>query len=169
MQLADLPVVEAWLRESHVARWWTRDTTAEAQLSEYQQRVIAPTRTRMLIVALDERVIGWSQWYRWEDYPAEARAMDAAAGEVGLDYAIGAPDAIGRGLGTALVRALVSEVRRQFPDAGFLVAPASDHAASRRVLEKNGFRLVAVRAVATEPHGDPMAIYRLLPGAYQEV
>jgi hypothetical protein len=33
--------------------------------------------------------------------------------------------------------------------------------ASRRVLEKNGFELVAVRPVATEPTDASMAIYRL--------
>ena len=33
--------------------------------------------------------------------------------------------------------------------------------ASRRVLEKNGFHLVAVRPVATEASDAPMAIYRL--------
>ena len=93
MQLADLPVVEAWLREPHVARWWTRDTTAAAQLSKYQQRIVAPSRTTMLIAVLDEREVGWCQWYRWQDHPAAARAMGAGPGEVGLDYAIGAPDA----------------------------------------------------------------------------
>jgi hypothetical protein len=29
------------------------------------------------------------------------------------------------------------------------------------VLEKNGFRLVAVRSLVSEPTDDPMAIYRL--------
>lgn len=48
---------------------------------------------------------------------------------------------------------------------GFHVAPASENAASRRVLEKNGFGLIEVRPVATEPAEGPMAIYRLLPDA----
>jgi RimJ/RimL family protein N-acetyltransferase len=41
--------------------------------------------------------------------------------------------------------------------------PDAGNVASRRVLEKNGFRLVDVRPVASEPTDDPMAIYRLPP------
>ncbi|HXP18237.1 MAG TPA: hypothetical protein VN840_01200 [Streptosporangiaceae bacterium] len=47
------------------------------------------------------------------------------------------------------------------PGAGILVGPEASNTASRRVLEKNGFELVAVRTVATEPTDAPMAIYRL--------
>jgi len=39
--------------------------------------------------------------------------------------------------------------------------PDERNVASRRVLEKNGFELVAVKAIPSEPTDDPMAIYRL--------
>jgi len=39
MTVADLPVIESWLRLPHVARWWTPDTTAQAQVAEYRERV----------------------------------------------------------------------------------------------------------------------------------
>lgn len=64
-------------------------------------------------------------------------------------------------MGTELIAALVSEVRRHHPGAGILADPAAANAASRRVPEKNGFLLIAVRPLATEPKGQPMAIYRL--------
>ena len=31
----------------------------------------------MLMVSQDGQSIGWCQWYRWADYPAEAAAMGA--------------------------------------------------------------------------------------------
>jgi hypothetical protein len=34
-----LPAVEAWLRSPHVARWWTPDPTAEAEIAKYRERV----------------------------------------------------------------------------------------------------------------------------------
>jgi len=159
----DLPAVEAWLGLPHVARWWTPGTTAAEEIAKYRRRVGPQERpaTIMLMVTWDGTGIGWCQWYRWADYPAEAAAMDARAGELGIDYAIGDPAWIGRGAGTTLVTALVTEGRRHFPGAGILAAPAAANAASRRVLEKNGFHLVAVRPVATEPGDAPMAIYRL--------
>jgi RimJ/RimL family protein N-acetyltransferase len=87
--------------------------------------------------------------------------MDARDGEIGIDYAIGDPNWIGRGAGTMLIAALVAEARRHHPGAGILTAPDVANIASGRVLEKNGFELVAVRPVATESTDAPMAIYRL--------
>ncbi len=115
----------------------------------------------MLIVTWEGNPIGWCQWYRWADYPAEAAAMDARDGEIGIDYAIGDPAWIGRGAGTQMVAALVAEGRRLHPGVGILTAPAAANTASRRVLEKNGFELVAIRPIVTEPSDTPMAVYRL--------
>ncbi len=158
----DLPTVDAWLRQPHVSRWWTPDTTPEAQISLYRRRVTGQEqRTHMLVVIDDEIEVGWCQWYRWADYPADALAMEAADGEAGIDYAIGAPTRIGRGVGTQLIAVLVAELRRQHPGAGVLVDPDATNLASRRVLEKNGFLLVAVRPVATDPTDAPKALYRL--------
>jgi aminoglycoside 6'-N-acetyltransferase len=162
MAKEDLPVVEAWLRLPHVARWWTPDTTAD-EIAKYRTRISQAKRqtTIMLTVSQDGEPIGWCQWYRWSDYPAEATAMGARAGEAGIDYAIGNPALIGRGIGTRLIGALVAEIRSQHPSVGILTGPDASNTASRRVLEKNGFGLVAVRPVATEPSDAPIAIYRL--------
>lgn len=163
MTEADLPTVGGWLAEPHVARWWTPGTTAEAQLDKYRERITAGGATTMLMGSDQGRPVGWGQWYRWADYPAAAQAMQARDGEAGIDYAIGDPTAVGHGLGTALVAALVQEVRRCTGQVGLLAAPDATNTASRRVLEKNGFHLVSVRPVATEPSQTPMAIYRLAP------
>lgn len=63
-----------------------------------------------------------------------------------------------------MIGSLVECVRAASPGSGILIAPEAANVASRRVLEKNGFHLVDVRPVATEPHGRPMALYRLPPG-----
>jgi hypothetical protein len=39
MTETDPPAVAAWLRLPHVARWWTPDTTAEAEITKYRQRL----------------------------------------------------------------------------------------------------------------------------------
>ena len=163
MTQSDLPALEAWLTQPHVARWWTPDTTAEAELARYRERVngAGDLATIMLTVVRNDLPIGWCQWYRWANYPDEAVAMEAFDHEVGIDYAIGDPSSVNRGVGTELIAALISEVRRANPGCGLLVAPDAANAASRRVLEKNGFELVAVRPVETEPSDRPMAIYRL--------
>jgi aminoglycoside 6'-N-acetyltransferase len=157
----DLPRIAAWLLLPHVARWWTPDTTAEAELAKYRRRIGPERDTIMLTVLRDGEPIGWCQWYRWATYPGEEAAMGAREGEAGIDYAIGDPAWIGRGTGTELISVLVAEIRRHHPGADVLVGPDAANTASRRVLEKNGFELVAVRPVATEPGDAPVAIYRL--------
>ena len=175
MTEADLLVVESWLRLPHVARWWTPDTADEAETAKYRERVRqerdrqdrrervgqdTKPATPMLMGMVDSAPVGWCQWYLWADYPAEAEAVGAHDGEIGIDYAIGDPAQIDRGVGTTLIAALVTEIRRH-RGAGILTTPEAANTASRRVLKKNGFHLVAVRPVATEASDAPMAIYRL--------
>ncbi|MGI8879834.1 MAG: GNAT family N-acetyltransferase [Jatrophihabitans sp.] len=165
MTESDLPQIADWLIEPHVARWWLADQSAEEEMAPYPARLGGDEPTRMLLILEDDQPVGWCQWYRWADYPTQAAGIGAAPGQVGVDYALGDPAAIGRGLGTEVIAALVHAVRDSEPDAGIVVDPAADNSASRRVLEKNGFVLLSERPVATEPSDAPMAIYRLAPPA----
>jgi aminoglycoside 6'-N-acetyltransferase len=167
MTAADLPLVAGWLREPHVARWWLSDQTAEHQLQEYADRVAGRGDTGTTVLIVVQRghgPVGWCQWYRWADAPHEARELGTLPGECGIDYAIGDPAAIGRGLGTELIAALADEVREHHPGGGIVVEPEAANTASRCVLERNGFELVDVRPLAFEPNDRPMAIYRLAGG-----
>ena len=164
MTVEDLPTIARWLREPHVARWFVPETTSDAEVEKYLLRIEDLfSATTMGTVELDGWAVGFCQWYRWADYPAAGLLYGADSRDVGADYAIGETTVLGHGVGTALIGTLVAEVRQHYPRAGFLVAPDADNVASRRVLEKNGFKLVDVRPVTSEPHDRPMAIYRLAP------
>jgi aminoglycoside 6'-N-acetyltransferase len=141
MTEADLPTVAGWLAEPHVARWWTPDATAEAQLSTYRGRINGSGATTMLMASVEGRPVGWAQWYSWADHPAAAQAMQAGDGEAGIDYAIRDPTAVGHGVGTESVAALVHEVRRCTGPIELLVAADATNSAFRRVLEKNAERV----------------------------
>jgi aminoglycoside 6'-N-acetyltransferase len=160
---ADLPRIGEWLVQPHVARWWTPETTPEEQLATYRRRIDGPSPTHMLTVLHDDEPIGWCQWYRWADYPEPAAGVEAEPTDVGIDYAIGDRSRTGRGLGTELIAALVAEVRRHEPQAAIRSTPEADNTASRGVLERNGFELLAVRPIVTEGHDRPMTVYRLPP------
>jgi aminoglycoside 6'-N-acetyltransferase len=161
MHEADLPLVRGWLAQPHVARWWPpEETTAYRQLLTGED-----DGTHLLVVVERGRdAVGWCEWYRWDDTPGEARELGTLPGEVGFDYALGDPAAVGRGLGTELIAALVAEVRAHHPGCGIVVEPEAANTVSRRVLERNRFALVDVRPLAFEPHDRPMAIYRLAGG-----
>ena len=160
MTLDDLRLVRRWIEQPHVARWWL-GTTVDAEMGAYAASIRGEDPTTMLVAIGSGSPIGFGQWYVWGDYPDHADSVGAQPGECGIDYAVGEPGMVGAGLGTELVAALVADVRAHRPGAGIVADPEVTNTASRRVLEKNGFVLVAERPVPSEPVDGPMAIYRL--------
>jgi Acetyltransferase (GNAT) domain len=66
-----------------------------------------------MTVILDSTPTGWCQWYRWADCAADAEAIGARDREIGIDYAIGDPAQVGRGVGTMLIATLTTKTRRR--------------------------------------------------------
>jgi aminoglycoside 6'-N-acetyltransferase len=163
MVSADLVRVRSWLSEPHVASWYLAGTSLDDELEDVRRSVAGGAGTHVLVVEDGGVPVGWCQWYRCSVDPTWASQIGAAPGDVGIDYAIGSVEHVGRGLGTAVVAALVHRVRWNDPRCTLTADPDERNVASRRVLEKNGFVLHAVRVVPSEPTSDPMAIYRL-PG-----
>ena len=162
----DLPRVRCWLQQPHVARWWLQDETAAEQLDQYRRVLAGEDHGTHLLIAVERGrgAVGWWQWYRWADTPDEARELGTDPDELGFDYALGDPAAIGRGLGTELIAALIAEIRHHHPGAAILVEPEAANTASCRVLARNGFALIDVRPLSFEPNDHPIAIYRLAGG-----
>jgi aminoglycoside 6'-N-acetyltransferase len=163
MTAADLGLVRAWMTEPHVAKWYLSGSTIEEEIADLEKCVTGKEPTHALVVVQDGRDIGWCQWYRCTDYPEHAEAVGAEPNDIGLDYALGDPTRIGRGVGTALIGVLVAHIRQRHPGAGLIADPEAANRASRRALEKNGFVLQGERAMASERTDAPMAIYRLPP------
>ncbi len=161
LQAEDLPLVATWLATPHVARWFLAGSSLEAELDALHQKSDGAPTVHVLMVLDDEVPLGWCQWYLCSVDPGWAADVGAAPGDAGIDYAIGDPARTGRGVGTALVAALVERVRAEHPACAVTADPDARNTASRRVLEKNGFALVAVSSLASEPTDDPVAVYRL--------
>jgi RimJ/RimL family protein N-acetyltransferase len=161
MRPGDLSLVTRWLSAPHVAPWYVAGSSVEAEADDLRRSVAGEQDVHALMVAEAEVLVGWCQWYLCGDDPAWSAEIGAGPADVGIDYAIGDPSGIGRGVGTALIGELVRLVRAHHPSAAVMADPDARNAASRRVLEKNGFDLVAVKVIPSEPTDDPMAVYRL--------
>lgn len=140
---ADFPMLRDWLAEPHVRAWW-RDPVPDAEGIErdYGPSVDGTDPTRCWIILAGATPVGLIQGYRHADEPAWDRAVgvpDAA----GLDYLIGPPGSLGRGIAPAAIRACAARLFGLHPEVATVVAvPQRANRASCRALEKAGFTLV---------------------------
>jgi RimJ/RimL family protein N-acetyltransferase len=163
MRVAHLELVTGWLETPEVGRWYLVGSTIAKEIEDLRRCIEGCEPTAVLLVVERGTPIGWCQWYLCKDYPEHAREVGAEADDAGIDYAIGERARRGEGVGTALIAMLVAHIRQLHPRAGVIADPEATNIASRRVLEKNGFRLLGERPLASEPTPAPTAIYRLEP------
>jgi aminoglycoside 6'-N-acetyltransferase len=140
--------VQQWLERPHVARWWNHETTNEAVERDFGPSADGREPNEDYLVLLEGRPIGVMQFSMYEDYPEymdELRPIvTVPAGAASIDYLIGEPDVIGRGVGTAMIAAFCERIWSTEPDVGSVIVPVcSANEASWRALLGAGFRIVA--------------------------
>jgi RimJ/RimL family protein N-acetyltransferase len=138
---ADLDDLVRWMAAEHAQPWfWNEPRSVEGARQIYAKELDGTSPTRMWIVVLDGRNIGYMQDYpvaAYDDYAVRVQDLEAIA----FDYLIGEPELVDRGLGTQMVAAFCRDVLcRDHPDAPrFVASPDVRNKRSIRVLEKCGF------------------------------
>lgn len=145
---ADFPMMARWLAEPHVARWWNHECTAEAVERDFGASADGTEPSEDHIVRLDRRPIGLIQYSRYADYPEYldklSGVVDVPVQAVSIDYLIGDPTLIGRGIGMAMITAFVDHIWNVNADTSCVIVPVcSANVASWRALRSAGFRLIA--------------------------
>jgi aminoglycoside 6'-N-acetyltransferase len=98
MTAHDLTMVRAWQAAPHVREWWDDDELTLASEDE--------PAMNQYIVAIDERPFAYLQCYLQSAYPENGLGPHPP-GTRGIDQFIGEPDMVGRGHGSAFIRAFV--------------------------------------------------------------
>jgi RimJ/RimL family protein N-acetyltransferase len=141
MTRADLRDVVRWRRQPHVAKWFdtgTVPTDAEIE-GRYLPRITGDEPTRMFVVEANGRSVGMLQDYLISDHP-EFAVLTPDPEAVGVDYLIGEPTWLGRGVGTGMLRRWFDVAHAGYPSAATcFAAPDHRNVASRRLLLRVGF------------------------------
>ncbi|MEU6762664.1 GNAT family N-acetyltransferase [Streptomyces sp. NPDC046853] len=163
---ADFPLLRRWLEQPHVARWWNHETSPEAVARDFGRAARGEEPSEDLLVLLDGEPFGLVQRSRFADYPEYgdelADQAEIPRGAVTIDYLIGDPLRVGRGLGTRMIRAIVRATWADYPEATAILVPVHvGNPASWRALEKAGLRRVAEVSLEPDNPLDDRAHYLL--------
>jgi aminoglycoside 6'-N-acetyltransferase len=139
----DLPLMVAWRRAPHAARWFPERLDLASAESKYAPRINGTSHVRVAVVLVDGHPCGFIQHYRVADEDAYAAAT-GTPDAVAIDYTVGVPELAGRGLGPRIIWSYLRDVvLPAYPYVTRVVAsPHVDNARSLRALDKAGFRRV---------------------------
>lgn len=137
----DLTFLKRWLEADHVRRWFPHeDLSREALEATYLPRIRGEEATRMWVVEVNGRSVGFVQDYLVGGHPSYALVTpDPKA--VGVDFALGERAWLGRGFGKRMLWAWVTGPLRTCYPGSTRAFSAPDHrnTASLRTLEAVGF------------------------------
>ncbi|ALL78775.1 acetyltransferase [Pseudonocardia sp. EC080610-09] len=153
-------MLRGWLAEPHVHRWWFHDTSPEAVERDFGPAMRGEEPSEDLVVVVGGAPVGLLQRCLWHDYPEYveeiAPILEIPPGAATIDYLIGEPGLVGRGLGPRILVAAVAGVWERYPEARAIIVPVvATNRASWRALEKAGFRRVAEGDLAPDNPIDP--------------
>lgn len=168
----DFDLLADWLSHPHVHRWWYHEFTPDAVLRDFGPSARGEEPNEDFLASVSEpggpRPVGLVQRSFWHDYPEYveevAHILPIPADAVTIDYLIGELADTGRGLGPAMIEAMLRDTWARVPRAGCVIVPvALGNRASWRALEKAGFTRIAEGDLAPDNPADPPAhvIYRL--------
>src|SRR5690348_16469920 len=75
----EFPLLEQWLREPHVARWWRQPLDSTALEAKYGPCIDGVEPTHLFLIEFAEVPIGFIQWYQWSDYSEHAAIIGASS------------------------------------------------------------------------------------------
>lgn len=136
-----------WLSQPHVHRWWYQGFSDEAIEAEFGPMFDDDSTTHGFIISVDDVPVGFIQYYFFRDEPSDAALISEVflvdRNDASIDYFIGDPLHIGRGIGRQAIAAFCDHVRHHHADLdSFIVAIHADNPASWKCLEHAGFSIV---------------------------
>jgi aminoglycoside 6'-N-acetyltransferase len=143
----DFALLADWLSRPHVHRYWHHDFSPEGVARDFGPGTRGEEAGEDLLVSIDGVPSALVQRSRIADYAEDfeelAAIVEVPDEAVTIDYLIADAGSTGRGLGTAIIRAVVADTWSAYPHAPAIIVPVvAGNIGSWRALEKAGFRRV---------------------------
>lgn len=133
-QEEDIELFKRWLKQDYVLKWYEHPDSWIKEVSEEEFSWI-----HHFIVECDGVAIGFCQYY---DYSLGGETWHnhiVLDHTYSIDYLIGDPEYIGKGLGTKIIRILTERIFRETDAKLIIVQPEADNHASCRTLLSAGY------------------------------
>ena len=164
---SDFPLLATWFAAPHVEPWWQEPWGPDDLETRYGPGVDGTDPTEACIVTLGGRPIGLVVRYRIadnDDWRATLAPTGAPLDAFGIDYLIGDPERIGRGVGTRVIASFVADSWVRYARCPTCVVAVHEHnRRSWRALERAGFTRTWSGALVSEDPSDagPQVVYVL--------
>jgi RimJ/RimL family protein N-acetyltransferase len=142
LSLKELPLLHEWLARPHVAEWWSPPLSLREVEREFGPLIDDRSTTRPYIVLGDGRPIGYIQSYVAMGSGDGCWPDEQDPGVRGIDQFLAHPEQLGRGLGTAMVRAFVKHLFADPAVTRIQTDPSPGNTRAIRCYEKAGFHAV---------------------------
>jgi aminoglycoside 6'-N-acetyltransferase Ib len=142
LTLDDLPMLHEWLGRRHVAEWWSPTPSLEEVVAEFSPLTQADHRDQAYVAVDGSREIGYIQSYVVKDCGGGWWEDEQDPGARGIDQFLADADALGRGIGTEMVRAFVARLFEDPTVTRVQTDPDPYNARAVRCYEKAGFQAV---------------------------
>ena len=154
---ADFGMLHEWLNRRHVAEWWQPVPTLEMLEDDFGPAIDGIVPHRCFIALLNGEPLGFIQVYTPVGFHHEGWWLDEHdPGVRGIDQFLANSAQLGRGLGSAMVRAFVARLFADPAVTRVQTDPSPENARAIRAYEKAGF--LADRVVET-PDGPALLMY----------
>lgn len=154
---ADLPMLAEWLARPHVREWWGAPDSVADLRADYGPVIDGTDSTRAYIVERGGQPIGFIQAYVAMDAGDGWWPDERDPGTHGIDQFLAHESDLGRGVGTAMVRAFVDGLLAQPHVSRVQTDPHPGNARAIRCYEKAGF---VRRGVVETPDGPALLLVR---------
>lgn len=158
----DFALLGGWLAQPHVHRWWQHDPSPEAVARDFGAAADGAEPSSDWLILADRQPIGMVQFCYLHDYPDYLDEIvpitPVPQGTGTIDYLIGEPELVGKGVGTRAITAFISQHWDREPNlTGLLVPVVSVNPASWRMLQRVGFtRLTSGEMKPDNPTDPPL-------------